>query len=552
MTLYAHGEEAARVAGRIAGEATIIACEPEFGESALADAVSLRRAGTHYVLSVHFEDVRARLVREQSVELCAQYATWDEVRLRFDQLAAAIIATPTELPKAARGALFEALRLADSVILRSWAEFVRLSGAVYSVRRDIDIVVIEDPDVPESVSGAATDAVVYAPSRRADELANFVAALGDLEVPVTIIARDQPTIPTRVRFVPPSETAAALGRARVIVDASGNDPGTALALAKLGRPLVVSSVGGAAEIVRNARSYDLWNRRSILTAVVNGFTADLPILRKGHYEDRPTPRTRPVFDASGPLVSVVVPTFNRPELLGLTLESIERQTYPVLEVIVVNDAGRDIADVVARFPRARLVNQPENRGPSPARNRGLAEARGEFVIFFDDDDEMFPDHIAAMVSVLQRSGLDVAYGQMINCFAKSAGPGRYVVDRLEGHVALMDHADIQWAGSLATTALMFRRSLVDVLGPIDESLPSAEDYEFWLRLATGREWARVPDVTSMYFIRNDGSNRSAGGARKYFLAHQAIYAKHPSERPLVRAGRFAMLELFSQTAAPSG
>ena len=67
MTLYAHGEEAARVAGRIAGEATIIACEPEFGESALADAVSLRRAGTHYVLSVHFEDVRARLVREQSV-----------------------------------------------------------------------------------------------------------------------------------------------------------------------------------------------------------------------------------------------------------------------------------------------------------------------------------------------------------------------------------------------------------------------------------------------------------------------------------------------------
>jgi hypothetical protein len=551
MILHAHGEEAARVAGRIAGEATIVACEPEFAEAALADGLSLRRAGVHYAISVHFEDARARLMRERSVEFCATYATWDEVRLMLDQSAAAIIATPNQLPKAARDALFEAIRLADSAVVRSWAEFVRLTGALYSVRRAVDIVVNEDPDVPETVSGAPTDAVVYAPRRRADELAIFVAALGDLEVPVTIVARDQPTIPTRVRFVPPSEAAAALGRARVIVDAGGNDPGTALALAKLGRPLVLCSLSGAAEILRDARNYDLWNRRSILTAVVNGFAADLPTMRNGHYEDRPTPRVRSDFAANAPLVSVIVPTYNRPELLGLTLDSIERQTYAALEIIVVNDAGRDVADVVARFPRARLVNQPANRGPSPARNRGLAEARGEFVIFFDDDDEMFPDHIATLVNVLQRSGLDVAYGQMINCFAKSAGPGHYVVDRLESHIALMDHADIQWAGSLATTALMFRRSLIDVVGPLDESLPSAEDYEFWLRLATGREWARVPDVTSMYFIRDDGSNRSAGGARKYFLAHQAIYAKHPAVRPLVRAGRFAMLELFSQTAAPS-
>jgi hypothetical protein len=69
-----------------------------------------------------------------------------------------------------------------------------------------------------------------------------------------------------------------------------------------------------------------------------------------------------------------------------------------------------------------------------------------------------------------------------------------------------------------------------------------------LRLAEAREWARVPEVTSMEFIRNDGSNRSANGARNYFLAHQAIYAKHPTTRPLIRAGRLAMLELFGQTA----
>ena len=98
---------------------------------------------------------------------------------------------------------------------------------------------------------------------------------------------------------------------------------------------------------------------------------------------------------------------------------------------------------------------------------------------------------------------------MINCFAVPSGAGRYAIDGLAGHDAVLDHADIQWAGAIATTALMFRRALVDGIGGVDESLVSAEDYEFWLRLAEGREWARVPDITSMYFIRRDGSNRSA-------------------------------------------
>jgi GT2 family glycosyltransferase len=547
MTPSALGDEAARVAGRIAADVPILACEPAFAASALAEAVSLRRAGIHFALSVHIEDERSRLVRARSVELCAQYKTWDEVRLMLDDYRAQLPGKRLVLPATDRAALVETCRLADTVVCRSWGEFGRLVDTLGGVKRDVDIVVNEDPAVPAAVTGERTDVVIYAPELRADELGPFLTALGDLQVPLTAIARDQPMIAGRTRFEPPENAAAALGRARVIVDATTNDPGVALALAKLGRPVVVSSVSGAAEIVR-ARTYDLWERRTILTAVVNSFAAPSPPVRAGHWETRPQLRPRPAFGADAPRVSVIVPTYNRPALLAQTLATIERQTYRALEIVVVNDAGADVREVVARFPRARLVEQPENRGPSPARNRGLAEARGEFAIFFDDDDEMFPDHIAALVNSVLASGLDVAYGQMINCFALPAGGGRYVPDRFESHVALLDHADIQWAGSLATTALLFRRSLLEQIGPIDESLPNAEDYEFWLRLATGREWARVPEITSLYFIRTDGSNRSANGARNYFLAHQAIYAKHPTSRPLVRAGRIAMLELFGQTA----
>jgi GT2 family glycosyltransferase len=392
--------------------------------------------------------------------------------------------------------------------------------------------------------------VVYAPHERADELGHIVTALGDLEVPVTIVARDLPTIAGRVRFVLPELAAGALGRASVIVDASRNAPGTALALAKLGRPLVVSSVSGAIEVVSGAHSYDPWHRRGILAAVANALGAPAPVIRTPHWTARPSLRSVPVFGEGAPLVSVIVATYTRPVLLAETLAAIDRQTYPSVEIIVVNDAGADVRDVVARFPRARLIDQPENRGPAAARNRGLADARGTFATLFDDDDEMFPDHVATLANALIVSGLDVAYGQMINAFVTKAAPDRYVIDTLAGHEALLDHADIQWAGALATTAVMFRRALVERIGNVDESLVAAEDYEFWYRLAEAREWVRLRDVTSIYFVRRDGSNRSATGARRYFLAHRAIYGKHPSGRPLVSAGRTAMLELFGQTAGP--
>jgi len=528
----------------------VLACEPASAATVLAKALALRRAGTHFALSVQMEDVRVKRVRDYVRELCATYATWDEVRLMFDGFGLTIADERTSVTADQRAKLIEALRLADVLIVRSWSEYGRLAGALGAVPRDVEIAIGVDPAIPAAVADERNDVVVYAPLDRADELGHFVTALGDLEVPVTMIARDAPTIAGRVRFEPPERAAAALGRARVIVDASRNDPAAAVALAKLGRPLAVSSTGGAQEVLCGAATYDPWHRRSILAAVANALGSAAPAVRAAQPEYRPREPVAPMFAPDAPLVSVVVATHDRPVLLAETLAAIERQTYPALEIIVVNDAGSDVRDVVARFPRARLLEQPQNRGPAAARNRGLADARGTFAILFDDDDEMFPDHIAALANALLVSGLDVAYGQMINAFVTAAGNGRYVIDELAGHDAVLDHADIQWAGALATTAVMFRRAVVASIGTVDEALVAAEDYEFWYRLAAGREWARVPEITSVYFVRRDGSNRSATGARRYFLAHQAIYGKHPSQRPLVAAGRAAMLELFGQTAAP--
>ena len=306
------GAEALRVAGRIAGNVTILAGEASTGMALLLEALTLRRAGVHFALSLYVEDERVRQMSERSRVCCTTYSSWDEVRLMLDQHAVNVAETRMVLPAADRAALVEAARLSDCIIVRSWHEHGRLTDAVGTLRREAQIVINDDPSVPRDVTGERTDVVVYAPQYHADELGTFVTALCDLEVPVTIIARGRSTIGGRVRFEEPAFAARALGRARLIVDATSNDPGVALALAKLGRPLVVSSVGGANEILRGVLLYVPWDRRSILSAVANALSAAPPVICAGRWEDRPAERAEPVTRADDPLVSVIVATYNRP------------------------------------------------------------------------------------------------------------------------------------------------------------------------------------------------------------------------------------------------
>ncbi len=552
MILAAFGESATRIAQRIGGEQHVIACDPAHADAALNAAVAHRRRGDHFVATIVWEDERSRAIRARSRQFCTQYQSWDEVRLMLNDASEKFDPRVTQaVSPADRDALHEFIRLADALIVRSNAERARIESALGSLPREVDVVV-NDVSLSDVPAAEHTDVVVYAPDHRGDELGIFVTALADLPLPVTIVAREAPHLPAPVRFVTAEEAPQALARARVIVDATSGDPGVARTLAQLGRPLVVSTVDGAGELLQGVTTYQPWVRPSLLAAVAGALGGVTPVMRASQPPDRPG--LRPAVDRIGertPPVSIIVTTYNRPVALGDTLASIARQSYPALEVIVVNDAGADIRDVVAAaLPHARVIDQPENRGPAAARNAGLRAATGEYALFFDDDDEMFPDHIGALAGALERSGLDVAYGQMINGFT-SSGPGEhYRVDRVLAHVALLDNLEIQWGGSLATTAVMFRRALIEQIGFVDETLAANEDYEFWIRLAAGRACARVADITSLYFIRTDGSNRSNQNARQRYLdAHRAIFAKHPSPRPLVNAGRAAMLQMFSGAPA---
>src|SRR5690349_15888802 len=111
-----------------------------------------------------------------------------------------------------------------------------------------------------------------------------------------------------------------------------------------------------------------------------------------------------------PLVSVIIPLYNKAPYLRRALESIASQTFADFEAIVVDDGSTDGSErIAAEFadPRFRVLRQP-NRGPGSARNLGIAEARGELLAFLDADDEWLPDFLETTTSLLEKYGPNTA------------------------------------------------------------------------------------------------------------------------------------------------
>lgn len=107
---------------------------------------------------------------------------------------------------------------------------------------------------------------------------------------------------------------------------------------------------------------------------------------------------------AGPLVSIVIPSFNRPELLRRALESLAAQLYHPLEAVVVNDAGCAVEPVVDEFRdrlSLQLIEHDRNRYLAAARNSGIKAARGEYIGYLDDDDRLYPHHIGHLMFLIQ-------------------------------------------------------------------------------------------------------------------------------------------------------
>jgi glycosyltransferase involved in cell wall biosynthesis len=215
-----------------------------------------------------------------------------------------------------------------------------------------------------------------------------------------------------------------------------------------------------------------------------------------------------------PRFSVIVPAFNTARYVGETIESVRRQTTADWELIVVDDGSTDgTAEVAGSVAEARLrLIRQANAGVSAARNRGAAEARGEFFLFLDSDDRLRPEALERLGGFLAaRSDADVAYGELATTGedGRLRHGGRPVFGpRPSGRIlpALLA-GGFMVPGMALMRAEAFRRS-----GGFDESLRLSQDWEFLCRVAAGGEILYLPGPPVLeYRLRSSSATHLLGG-----------------------------------------
>lgn len=193
------------------------------------------------------------------------------------------------------------------------------------------------------------------------------------------------------------------------------------------------------------------------------------------------------------LVSVIVPAYNQGPYLAEAVQSALGQTYPELEVIVVDDGSTDDTPNVAHAfsdPRVRYLRQ-ENRGLSAARNTGIEASRGPYLTFLDSDDVFLPEKLTLLVGELTshpRAGLAAGMALPINeCGERIGRPFDRGLPEEGAHLLL--------GNPLHVGSILLRRSWQERVGVFDESLPSYEDWDLWIRLARAgcpMRWIAAP------------------------------------------------------------
>ncbi|MET0093096.1 MAG: glycosyltransferase family A protein, partial [Sedimenticola sp.] len=179
-------------------------------------------------------------------------------------------------------------------------------------------------------------------------------------------------------------------------------------------------------------------------------------------------------------ISVIIPTHNRADLLERALKSVQAQTLPPLEVIVVDDGSEDHTRemVSEKFPRVHYLHQP-NRGVSSARNLGISEARGDWIALLDSDDEWLPSKLASQKTRLEsQPGHHICHteeiwirnGKRVNQMKKHTKQGG----------AIFQHCLPLCV--ISPSSVLIHKSVFREVGLFDESLPACEDYDLWLRI----------------------------------------------------------------------
>jgi len=205
-------------------------------------------------------------------------------------------------------------------------------------------------------------------------------------------------------------------------------------------------------------------------------------------------------------ISVVIPVYNREKTIRYCLDSVLNQTYSPMEIIVVDDCSTDkTVQVIKSYsdPRIRCIVLDKNSGAQAARNRGIKEAKGEWIAFQDSDDEWMPEKLEKQIKIIEKENFNPWLVVHSNCL-------RYYPSKGEKKIWLLPEivGDNVYPLLLEKPGPLFQGLLVskmalEKIGYLDENVPSYQEWDTSIRLAKYCKFFHIKEPLFIYYLHED-------------------------------------------------
>jgi len=242
-------------------------------------------------------------------------------------------------------------------------------------------------------------------------------------------------------------------------------------------------------------------------------------------QDRSATINRPVLSRAkgnekkaGPLVSILIPTYNRRRFLSVALASVVRQDYDNLEIFVIRDGGEHVNDIVSSFNDSRIVfiDRAENRGVAFTLNEALVRAQGKYICYLGDDDLYYPHHVSTLLDALESGGdYKVAYSDLYKTYCRIEPDGnRTALSKVVEISRDFDRFFMLYFNHALHVSLMHRADLIEKIGLYNEQLNVLIDWDLTRRLVFFSDFHHIHEVTGEFYSPIGESDRISVQRRK--------------------------------------
>jgi glycosyltransferase involved in cell wall biosynthesis len=206
-------------------------------------------------------------------------------------------------------------------------------------------------------------------------------------------------------------------------------------------------------------------------------------------------------------VSIITPTYNRPDLLKKALASVAAQTFHDYEVVIVNDCGCPLESVIEESgikDKIQYIQNPKNMGQTISLNIGLKNAKGNFIAYLDDDDIYFSNHLEVLHKFLSSKNCDFAYTNCIRTLFNSE-TGAIIKREILPSVEYTREKLLN-RNFIHIVSVMHRKKCLEKSGMFDENLMYMKDWDLFVRISEHYKFYHIKEMTCEAFFRTDKSN----------------------------------------------